>query len=151
MQTTFDYSRNRRMFTELGITRIELDNLPGTLSRPRAWNVAVHADYVMVAYGLSCHTARYIGERPPRCLERCGELYKLELVDTFSMTDGMPAFDKPDERVMQSYPALYIQGNGVYRRVEQAIAAELDVIVDADFYKTGELPEVLERLENSTG
>jgi len=74
LQTTFDYSRNQRLFAGLGVTRIEIDNLPHALSRQRQLDVAVHADYVMVVRpaiqsgtgGHVFHEERYAGLRRTR-------------------------------------------------------------------------------------
>jgi len=147
LQTTFDYSRNQRLFAGLGVTRIEIDNLPHALSRQRQLDVAVHADYVMVAYTMSCHTARHLDLQPPACLKDCGRLYSLELVDTFSMKNGMPVFDEPDQRVKQIYPTLHVLGNGVFSRTDAPIPDGFEVVVNADFYGDGDVAGVIERLD----
>lgn len=149
MRTTFDYSRNRRLFRGLGVTRIEVDNLPRTLSVRRDWDVSVHADYAMAAYTMSCHTARELGLVPPMCREACGRPYRLELVDTFSLAGDAPGFDAPDPRVKRVFPELFVLGNGVFVRADAPLPGGVDVVVDADFYAPDELEGVIERVQPS--
>jgi hypothetical protein len=116
LQTNLNYHRTFEFFSKLGMTEVETDLLPRTVEAAAALDcpVGVHAEYVLVAYARSCHTARFYKETPPECKNRCNSRIDIELRDMFDLAGTPPGFAEPSDELKDIYPPLQLLGNSIY-------------------------------------
>lgn len=118
LQTNFNYSRTYSLMQGLGIREIETDLLPGTVKAARKLGcpIRAHADYALVAFARSCHTARFYKELPPTCRARCNQPVKLQLRDMFELS--ALGFSEPGDELKKVFPELTLLGSSVYMHRE---------------------------------
>ncbi|MDF1533107.1 MAG: hypothetical protein P1P69_01205 [Methanosarcinaceae archaeon] len=148
LQTNLNYKRTFDFFSKLGMTEIETDLLPRTVEAVAALDcpVGVHAEYVLVAYARSCHTARFYKETPPVCKERCNSRIDIELRDMFDLASTPPGFAEPSDELRSIYPPLQLLGNSIYMKSDCTSIKGIDkVIINSDMYKSESLRDIIQK------
>lgn len=148
LQTNLNYHRTFEFFSKLGMTGVETDLLPRTVEAAAALDcpVGVHAEYVLVAYARSCHTARFYKETPPACKNRCNSRIDIELRDMFDLAGNPPGFAEPSDELKDIYPPLQLLGNSIYMESDFMSTNGVDkVIINSDMYESGSLGEIIQK------
>ncbi|MBW6470978.1 MAG: hypothetical protein K0A90_07140 [Methanosarcinaceae archaeon] len=148
LQTNLNYKRTFDFFSKLGMTEIETDLLPRTVEAVAALDcpVGVHAEYVLVAYARSCHTARFYKETPPVCKERCNSRIDIELRDMFDLASTPPGFAEPSDELKSIYPPLQLLGNSIYMDSHSTSVKGVDkVIINSDMYESASLGKIIQK------
>ncbi|HJH29164.1 MAG TPA: hypothetical protein C5S51_05645 [Methanosarcinaceae archaeon] len=148
LQTNLNYRRTFKFFSKLGMTEIETDLLPRTVEAVVSLDcpVGVHAEYVLVAYARSCHTARFYKEAPPACKLRCNSRIDIELRDMFDLAGTPPGFAEPSDELKEIYPPLQLLGNSIYMESDFTVTNGVDkVIINSDMYESGSLGNVIQK------
>ena len=144
LQTNLNYSRTLEFMKGMGISAMETDLESRTIRAAFTTGlpVAGHAEFIAVSYTRSCHTARYYGEVPPSCVQRCNSPIELELVDMFDLSGTPPGFAQPSPEMLEIYPTLHLMGNTVYFKSDCKDTTGLErVILNADMYDVDILEE----------
>lgn len=148
LQTNLNYHRTFKFFSKLGMTEIETDLLPRTVEAVVSLDcpVGVHAEYVLVAYARSCHTARFYKETPPACEQKCNSRIDIELRDMFDLAGTPPGFAEPSDELKEIYPPLQLLGNSIYMESDFTVTNGVDkVIINSDMYESGSLGEIIQK------
>ena len=148
LQTNLNYHRTFEFFSKLGMTEIETDLLPRTVEAVASLNcpVGVHAEFVLVAYARSCHTARFYKETPPACMERCNSRIDIELRDMFDLASTPPGFAEPSDELKEIYPPLQLLGNSIYMESDCTSVNGIDkVIINSDMYESDLLNDIIQK------
>lgn len=148
LQTNLNYGRTFEFFSKLGMTEIETDLLDRTVDAASALDcpVGVHAEYVLVAYARSCHTARFYKETPPMCKQRCNNRIDIELRDMFDLAGTPPGFAEPSDELKEIYPKLQLLGNSIYMESDYTSIKGVDkVIINSDMYENGSLGDIIQK------
>jgi len=148
LQTNLNYHRTFEFFSKLGMTEVETDLLPRTVEAASALDcpVGVHAEYVLVAYARSCHTARFYKETPPACKNRCNSRIDIELRDMFDLASTPPGFAEPSDELKDIYPPLQLLGNSIYMESDSTVTNGVDkVIINSDMYESGSLGNIIQK------
>lgn len=144
LQTNLNYSRTLEFMKGMGISAMETDLESRTIraALKTGLPVAGHAEFIAVSYTRSCHTARYYGEVPPSCVQRCNSPMELELVDMFDLSGTPPGFAQPSPEMFEIFPTLYLLGNTVYFKSDCKDTTGLErVILNAEMYDVDTLKE----------
>ena len=144
LQTNLNYSRTLEFMKSMGISAMETDLESRTIRAALTTGlpVAGHAEYIAVSYTRSCHTARYYGEVPPGCVQRCNVPMELELVDMFDLSGTPPGFAQPSPEMFKVYPTLHLLGNTVYFKSDCRETGGLErVVFNAEMYDMDMLKE----------
>ncbi|HJH31690.1 MAG TPA: hypothetical protein C5S50_05830 [Methanosarcinaceae archaeon] len=148
LQTNLNYHRTFGFFSKLGMTGVETDLLPRTVKAAAALDcpVGVHAEYVLVAYARSCHTARFYRETPPACKQRCNSRIDIELRDMFDLAGTPPGFAEPGDDLKAIYPKLQLLGNSIYMESDFTLTGGIDrVIINSDMYEIESLGDIIQK------
>lgn len=148
LQTNLNYHRTFEFFSKLGMTEIETDLLPRTVEAVASLDcpVGVHAEYVLVAYARSCHTARFYKETPPACEQRCNSRIDIELRDMFDLAGTPPGFAEPSDELKDIYPPLQLLGNSIYMESDSTSIKGVDkVIINSDMYESNSLGKIIQK------
>ncbi|MCL7415653.1 MAG: hypothetical protein M8349_06285 [ANME-2 cluster archaeon] len=151
LQTNLNYSRTLEFMKGMGISAMETDLESRTIRAARTTGLPVgaHAEYIVVSYARSCHTARFFGERPPHCVQRCNNPMELELVDMFDLSGTPPGFAQPSPQMLEIFPTLHLLGNTVYFKSDCKDTTGLErVILNAQMYTDDALKQAIGTFED---
>jgi hypothetical protein len=154
LQTNLNYSRTLGFFKDMGITALETDLELRTVEAALRTGlpVAGHAEFIAVSYARSCHTARFFGEVPPGCRDRCNGPMELELVDMFDLSGSPPGFAQPSPEMLGIFPKLYLLGATIFmKRDVHDVQGMERVIVNGDMYDPANLRDVVMAFDEGMG
>jgi hypothetical protein len=154
LQTNLNYSRTLGFFRDMGITALETDLELRTVGAALRTGLPVggHAEFIAVSYARSCHTARFFGEMPPGCSDRCNGPMELELVDMFDLSSSPPGFAQPSPEMLGIFPKLYLLGATIFmKRDVHEIQGIERIIVNGDMYDPANLRDVVEAFDKGLG
>lgn len=142
LQTNLNYSRTLEFMQDMGVSAMETDLESRTVRAALRTGLPVgaHGEYIAVSYARSCHTARFYGDEPPACVQRCNSPMEIELVDMFDLSGTPPGFAQPSPEMLEIFPTLHLLGNTIFMKSECKETEGLErVIINADMYKTDTL------------
>lgn len=146
LQSNLNYSRTLGFFRDMGVMALETDLELRTVEAALRIGlpVAGHAEFIAVSYARSCHTARFFGELPPDCRERCNAHMELELVDMFDLSGSPPGFAQPGPEMLGIFPKLYLLGATIFMKKDMVDVQGIErIIVNGDMYDPAKLREVI--------
>ncbi len=150
LQSNLNYSRTLGFFRGMGVMALETDLELRTVEAALRTGlpVAGHAEFIAVSYARSCHTARFFGELPPYCRERCNAHMELELVDMFDLSGSPPGFAQPGPEMLEIFPKLYLLGATIFMKRDVVDVQGIErIIVNGDMYDPANLRAVVTAFE----
>jgi hypothetical protein len=154
LQTNLNYSRTLGFFKDMGVTALETDLELKTVEAALRTRLPVggHGEFIAVSYARSCHTARFFGEMPPDCRDRCNAPMELELVDMFDLSGSPPGFAQPSPGMLGIFPKLYLLGATIFmKRDVHDVQGMERVIVNGDMYDPANLRDVVMAFDGGMG